>query len=93
MRKYGSYYFIGIKLKMYGPIVSTTPLRQCLPFSCTTLRGKHCRHPIAVMGVVNTFGHGLAVMLSIPRMTTSKTINKIGGKPHKSNPTWNSWYI
>ena len=34
-----------------------------------------------------------SVMLSIPRMTTSKTINTIGGKPHKSNPTWNSWYI
>ena len=28
---------------------------QCLPFSWTTLRGKHCRHPIAVMGVVDTF--------------------------------------
>ena len=43
------------------PNVSTTPLRQwgirqCLPFSWTTLRGKHCRHPIAVMGVVVTFG-------------------------------------
>ena len=39
------------------PNVSTTPLRQwgfqqCLSFSWTTLRGKHCRHPIAVMGVV-----------------------------------------
>ena len=29
---------------------------QCLPFSWTTLRGKHCRHPIAVLGVVDTFG-------------------------------------
>ena len=28
-------------------------LRQCLPFSWTTLRGKYCRHPIAVMGVVD----------------------------------------
>ena len=40
-----------------GPNVSTTPLlqwgfRKCLPFSWTTLIGKHCRHPIAVMGVV-----------------------------------------
>ena len=26
------------------------------PFSWTTLRGKHCRHPIAIMGVVDTFG-------------------------------------
>ena len=29
--------------------------RQCLPFSWTTLRGKHCQHPIAVMGVVDKF--------------------------------------
>ena len=45
----------------HDPNVSTTPLwqwgfRQCLPFSWTTLRGKLCRHPIAVMGVVDTFG-------------------------------------
>ena len=44
-----------------SPNVSTTLLqqwgfRQCLPFSWTTLRGKHCWHPIAVMGVVDTFG-------------------------------------
>ena len=49
-----------------SPNVSTTPLRQlgfrqCLPFSWTTLRGKHCRHPIAVMGVVDTFGPGLVL--------------------------------
>jgi hypothetical protein len=42
------------------PNLSTTPLqqwgfRQCLPFSWTTLRGKHCWHPIAVMGVVDPF--------------------------------------
>ena len=42
------------------PNVSTTPLqqwgfRQCLLFSWTTLRGEHCRHPIAVMGVVDAF--------------------------------------
>ena len=28
---------------------------QCLPLSWTTLRGKHCQHPIVVMGVVYTF--------------------------------------
>ena len=44
-----------------SPNVSTTPLRQwrfrqCLPFSWTILRDKHCRHPIAVMGVVDRFG-------------------------------------
>ena len=48
----------------YGRNVPTTPLRQwgfwqCLPFSWTALRCKHCRHPIAVMGVVDTFRHGL----------------------------------
>ena len=42
--------------------VSTTPLRQwgfrqCLPFSWTTLRDKHCRHPIVVMGVVDMLGN------------------------------------
>ena len=41
--------------------VSTTPLRQwgfqqCLPFSWITLGSKHCRHPIVVLGVVDTFG-------------------------------------
>ena len=46
----------------HSPNVSTTPLRQwgfrqCLPFSWTALRGKHCRHPIAIMGVVYTFWH------------------------------------
>ena len=44
-----------------SPNVSTTPLWQWgfwqrLPFIWTTLRGKHCWHPIAVMGVVDTFG-------------------------------------
>ena len=47
-----------------GPNISTTPLwqwgfRQCLPFSWTTLRGKHCWHPIAVLGVVDMFGPGV----------------------------------
>ena len=45
------------------PNVSTTPIRQwgfqqCLPFSWTTLRGKHCWHPIAAMGVEDRFGLG-----------------------------------
>ena len=56
--------------EQYRPNVSTTPLRQwgfrqCLPFSWTTLRDKHCRHPIAVMGVVDMFGHA-RVVLFIP---------------------------
>ena len=43
------------------PNVSTTPLRQwgfrkCLPFCWKTLSSKHCRHPIAIMGVVDTLG-------------------------------------
>ena len=52
------------KTQIPSPNVSTTPLRQwgfrqCLPISWTTLRGKLCRHPIAVMGVVDTFGQYL----------------------------------
>ena len=43
-----------------GQNVSTTLLWQwgfwlCLLFSWTTLRGKHCWHPIAIMGVVDKF--------------------------------------
>ena len=43
-----------------GFCVSTTPLgqwgfQQYLPFSWTTLKGKHCWQPIAVMGVVDTY--------------------------------------
>ena len=40
---------------IYNPITAMG-FPQCLTFSCTTLRDKHCRHPIAVMGVVDTFG-------------------------------------
>ena len=43
--------------RIYNPI-RQWGFRQCLPFSWTTLRGKNCRHPIAVMGVVDTFGPG-----------------------------------
>ena len=44
----------------YAQNLSTTPLwqwgfQQCLPFSWTKLRDKHCQHPIAVMGVVVMF--------------------------------------
>ena len=44
--------------------LSTTPwgFRQCLPFSWTILRGKHCQYPIAVMGVVDTFEHYLMLV-------------------------------
>ena len=42
-----------IRSRVYCLNVSTTPLRQCLPFNWTTLRGKHCRHPIVLMGVVD----------------------------------------
>ena len=45
-----------------GPNISTTPLQQwgfpqCLPFSWTTLRGKHYRLLIAIMEVVDMFWH------------------------------------
>ena len=63
---------------LQGQNVSTTPLRQwgfrqCLPFSWTTLRDKHCRHPIAVMGVVDTFEHRfLWAILSVMNEDTQK---------------------
>ena len=48
--------------------ISTTQLQQwgfwqCLPFSWATLRGKHCRNPIAIMEVVDTFRHLLLVQI------------------------------
>ena len=48
------------KKEALGHNVSTTPLRQwgfrqCLPFNWTTLRGKHCRHPIAIMGAADMY--------------------------------------
>ena len=44
---------------IYNPI-SAMGFLQCLLFSWTTLRGKHCWHPIAVTGLVDTFGLRLA---------------------------------
>ena len=41
--------------RIYNPIMAMG-FWQCLPFIWTTLRGKHCRHPIAVMGVVDMLG-------------------------------------
>ena len=60
----------------YNPNVSTTLIRQwgfwqCLPFSWTTLRGKHCRHPIAIMRVVDRFRH-----CSLKVLQQNKQINK-----------------
>ena len=44
-------------LNIYNSIMAMGFFWQCLPFSWTTLRGKHLRHPIAVIEVVDTFGH------------------------------------
>jgi hypothetical protein len=43
--------------RIYNPIYGN----GVLPFIWTTLRGKHCQHPFAVMGVVDTFGQCKAV--------------------------------
>ena len=40
---------------IYNPITAMG-FWPCFPFSWTTLGGKHCRHPIAIMGVVDMFG-------------------------------------
>ena len=55
MERVVKYFFYQLIANKECPNISTTPLRQCLPFSWTTLRGKHCGHPIVVMAVVNTF--------------------------------------
>ena len=52
---------LNYKIIKHCPNVSITPLRQwgfwqCLPFSWAILKDKHCRHPIAVMRVVDMFG-------------------------------------
>ena len=56
------YFLLDNQVDTQNPNISTTPLRQwgfrqCLPFSWTTLRGKHCRHPIVVIRVyIDRFG-------------------------------------
>ena len=46
-----------VKISEFSPLLLLSlGFWQCLLFSWTTLRGKHCRHLIAVMGVVDTFG-------------------------------------
>ena len=58
-------YVFSIKYSVsHSPNVSTTQLRQwgvrqCLTFSWTTLRGKYCWHPIAVMWVVDTLKYSI----------------------------------
>ena len=51
-------------MKTYENLCSTSitgmGCRQCLTFSWTTQRGKHCRRPIvAVVGFAHAFGHEL----------------------------------
>ena len=53
--------------------VSTTPFqqwgfRQCLPVSWTPLRDKLCRHPIAVMGVVDVWAWVWVMMFAVKKM-------------------------
>ena len=43
---------------IYNPIMAMEFLAM-FTFSWTTLRGKHCQHPIAVMGVVIPLGNEL----------------------------------
>ena len=43
--------------RIYNPITATG-FSAMFTFQLDKLRGKHCRHPIAVIGVVNKFGHG-----------------------------------
>ena len=68
-------YLTRIALKTYqGLVSSTTTIWQCLPFSSTTLRGKQCQHPIAVMGVVDNANTSQLVSLSVHIVGTSGTM-------------------
>ena len=70
-------------LNWYGPNVSTTPLQQwgfgqCLPFSWTTLRGKHCWDPIAVQarkGVDETHGRGVRFDIGLQMSSPKHKVN------------------
>ena len=82
------------------PNVSTTPLQQwcfqqCLPFSWTT----HCRRPIAIMGVVDTFRQCLAIEWQLIWIPSSNVylLGYIDGNLYKVclflwNRLWNSIY-
>ena len=48
---------------IYNPITAMGFLDKGLPFSWTTLRDKHCRHPMAVMGDVDMFGQSLVILV------------------------------
>ena len=54
-------------------------------FRWTTLRGKHCRHPIGVMGVVDTFQQWLCkASLHITLRITTRVVAYF-------NPKWNTF--
>ena len=50
---------------------------QYLPFSWTTLKDKHCRHSIAVMGFVDMFGPEL--LAKLPRQRYKQMILTLDG--------------
>ena len=49
--------------RIYNPITAMG-FWQCLPFSWTSIKGKNCRHPIAVMGVVVPYVRALHNIVS-----------------------------
>ena len=51
--------------------------RQCFSFSWTTLKDKHCRHSIAVMGFVDMFGPEL--LAKLPRQRYKQMILTLDG--------------
>ena len=53
--RYPPYLIIWLYLFYWHLRVHQLSFLQCLPFSWTTLRGTHCWHPDAVMGVVDTY--------------------------------------
>ena len=66
--------------------------RQCLTFSWTTLRGKHCWYPIAVMGVVDTFEHGLRRHITILLKCQKTILLNLKTTGHMDIQIWNYLY-
>ena len=49
--------------KAFSTPIMTWGRWQCLAFSCSTLRDKHCQRPIAVIGIAHAFEHCLKLAI------------------------------
>ena len=54
--------------------ITALGFQLCLSFSWTTLRGKHCQHPIVVIGVVDTFRQRMVLNKNSTCVWTQETL-------------------